>query len=140
MLTHGRFDPQGDPRVQIQMEDEGGSRHSFDSIVDTGFSGFVQMPAILCRALGLARSPTATTTVTLADGRQIAMETTMGRVRFQRRSRSGPILLSPTHAEVLVGMSFLRIFGLVLVVSPARGVMLMDEGRMANLLRPTRTR
>ena len=98
------------------------------------------MPEILCRALRLAQSPTtATTNVTLADGRQTPMETTMGRARFQRRSRLGPILLSPTHAEVLVGMSFLRIFGLVLVVSPVRGVTLIDEKSMAKLLTPTGT-
>ena len=98
------------------------------------------MPEILSRALRLAQSPTtATTNVTLADGRQTPMETTMGRARFQRRSRLGPILLSPTHAEVLVGMSFLRIFGLVLVVSPVRGVTLIDEKSMAKLLTPTGT-
>ena len=36
-------------------------------------------------------------------------------------------------------MSFLRIFGLVLVVSPVRGVTLIDEKSMAKLLTPTGT-
>lgn len=126
LVSPGHFDQLGNPCVDIQVPGLDGKRHPFpDAIIDTGFTGFVQLPAVVNAVLQLPRE--TTTQVTLADGSQIIMETVLGKAVVGRRVRKVPILLSPTSPYVLIGMGFLRQFGLALVVFPTNGVALIDE-------------
>ena len=102
-------------------------------VIDTGFSGFVQMPKSLAAAIRVEVGPMVE--LTLADNRTIAMETAYETVDFQRYSRRGVIMLSETLPRVLVGMDFLRIFRLALVVLPPSEVALIDQDLVSGLRR-----
>ena len=135
MRTRGHFDGRGNPCTRIQVQAANQSRHTFDDvIIDTGYTGFLQLPEIAGLLLQLPPGPTVMTT--FADNRSTPLKTVFGTVILQRRSRVGLILLSPTSPSILLGMDFLRTFGLVLVVSPTYGVALVDEAQVLQQ-RPT---
>ena len=95
MYTPGHFDRQGNPCTQVEVRGLDGRNHALDDVViDTGFSGFLQMPKSLAAAIRLEVGPMVE--LTLADNRKIAMETAYGTVDFQRYSRRGVIMLSET--------------------------------------------
>ena len=126
MYTPGHFDRQGNPCTQVELRGLDGRSHALDDVViDTGFSGFVQIPKSLGAVIGLQVGPMVEST--LADNRKITMETAYGTVDFQRYSRRGVIMLSEMLPRVLVGMDFLRIFRLALVVLPPSEVALIDQ-------------
>ena len=134
MYTPGHFDRQGNPCTQVEVRGLDGRSHALDDVViDTGFSGFLQMPKSLAAAIRLEVGPMVE--LTLADNRKIAMETAYGTVDFQRYSRRGVIMLSATLPRVLVGMDFLRIFRLALVVLPPSEVALIDQNLARGLTR-----
>ncbi len=134
MYTPGHFDRQGNPCTQIEVRGLDGRKHTLDDVViDTGFSGFLQMPKSLAAVIRLEDGPMVEST--LADNRKITMETAYGTVDFQRYSRRGVIMLSATLPRVLAGMDFLRIFRLALVVFPPSEVALIDQNLASDLTR-----
>ena len=125
---------QGNPCTQVELRGLDGRKHALDDVViDTGFSGFLQMPKSLAAVIGLEVGPMVEST--LADNRKITMETAYGAVDFQRYSRRGVIMLSATLPGILVGMDFLRIFRLALVVLPPSEVALIDQNLVSGLTR-----
>ncbi len=134
MYTPGHFDRQGNPCTQVELQGLDGRKHALDDVViDTGFSGFLQVPKSVAAVIGLIDGPTVEST--LADNRKITMETAYGTVDFQRYSRRGVIMLSEALPRVLVGMDFLRIFRLALVILPPSEVALIDQDLVSGLTR-----
>ncbi len=65
----GRFDERHNPRLNfnlISLSD--GQHHTFDGIIDTGFTGFVQIPLPAAAIMGIISQPNSVGTVTLANG------------------------------------------------------------------------
>lgn len=123
----GHYDQQGNACIKLHLC---GVKHDppgleFEGVIDTGFTGFIQLP--LSKALALSLPLEGTNSVTLADGSQLVMLTAMARATLLGKAEYGVVLLSMTTDEVLLEMDFLRRFDRMLVVSRKMGVVLMDE-------------
>ena len=107
--VYGRFDEQGSPRVSFHLcgvaHDPPGIE--YEGPVDTGFSGFIQLPIFEAFALNLPLEGTAS--VILADGEAVSVLTALGRASFAGNTVVGTIHLSMSD-EILIGMEFLRAF------------------------------
>ena len=129
MTTHGigHFDEQGNACLNFYLR---GVRHEdpgleYTGIIDTGFTGFIQLPIQYAFSLSLPLE--GTTTVTLADGSSLAVLTALGRATLLERTEVGVVMLSVSSNEILLGMDFLRRFEQALVVSHTRGVVIIDD-------------
>ena len=123
----GHYDERGNACLKLHMH---GVRHEppgveFEAIIDTGFTGFIQLP--LSEALSLSLPLEGTNSVTLADGSALVMLTALAQVTLLGRTEVGVILLSMSSNDILVGMDFLRRFERTLVVSKKIGVALLEE-------------
>lgn len=123
--TAGHYDKQGNACIKLHLH---GAKHSapgleYIGIIDTGFTGFIQVPFSVAFALGIPLD--GTNTFTLANGaKHVAL---MGLVfaTFSGREELGVAVLS-TSSDILIGMDFLRRFNRALVVSQ-NGIFLVDE-------------
>lgn len=122
----GFFDGAGNPCVKFHLagvfSDAPGLE--FTGILDTGFTGFVQLPIQHAFILGLPLY--GATSATLADGSTIDCLTALGALTFAGQTKVGVTVLANDSDEALVGMDFLRKFKLTLVLGSA-GVVLMGE-------------
>lgn len=121
--TFGHFDQQGHPCLKIHLC---GVRHpppgiEYEVMIDTGFSGFVQIP--MAHAIALQLPLEGAQTLTLADGKTTTALTALVRATLGARGTDGVAVLS--FADIflvgmdfifLVGMDFLRKFEQVLVI------------------------
>ena len=78
-------------------------------LIDTGFTGFVQLPMQHAIALGLPLHGTISST--LADGRRVDSYTAVAIAELTGFRRPGIVTLSTSANDILVGMEFLRTFG-----------------------------
>lgn len=121
----GYFDKSGNPSVRISVSGMfAGGKKEFEAIIDTGFTGFLQMPLVEAFPLGLVLA--GTTSVTLADGSSSPRLMAIGSVTVGTTEESTLILLDVGSDAILIGMSLLRKFKKKLVVS-STGVLLEDE-------------
>ncbi|GEM_PF-882322 len=76
------------------------------AVVDTGFTGFLQLPL----SDGIAANLTlwGITPFKLADGREVKNLQCFGKIRFGDRELFGVITLSETGDQCLLGMQFLN--------------------------------
>ena len=86
----------------------------YDLLIDTGFSGFIQIPTI--RAIELQLPLQGTLTSVLADGSTITSFTVLVEATLDGQNIVGVAVLSQSDI-FLVGMEFLRQFRKTLVVS-----------------------
>ena len=106
----GHYDQSGSPNIKFFLQ---GVAHDppgleYHGVVDTGFTGFLQIPLI--EAFKLRLPLEGTTTVVLADGHQETNLTALGRVSLEGEDPVvGIVHLSPS-SHFLVGMDFLRAF------------------------------
>lgn len=113
--TFGHFDQQGHPCLKIHLC---GARHAppgieYEVLIDTGFSGFVQIP--MAHAIALQLPLEGAQTLTLADGKTTTALTALVHATLGERGTDGVAVLS--FADIfLVGMDFLRKFEQVLVI------------------------
>ena len=126
-LGIGHFDEQGNACLNFHLC---GVRHKepglkYIGIIDTGFTGFIQIP--IQHAFSLRLPLEGTTTVTLADGSSLAVLTALGRATLLERAEIGVVMLSVSSNEILLGMDFLRRFKRALLVSHTNGVVLVDD-------------
>jgi predicted aspartyl protease len=122
----GHFDQLGNPCLKFHLC---GVAHplpgvEFEGIIDTGYSGFVQLP--MQHAFSLKLPLEGTTSYVLADGTKGASITALARTSFGGKTVVGVITLAPGSQEVLVGMDFLRQFKMGIVMA-AGGIVLIDE-------------
>ena len=123
----GYLDTQGRARLKFHIH---GTAHDppgveCDGIIDTGFTGFLQLPFQHGVSLKLALH--GTSLQTLADGSTAPTLTTLGYVTLNNVSKSGVILLDLGLQEVLIGMAFLRQFQLSLLVTKNHVALLPED-------------
>jgi clan AA aspartic protease len=81
----------------------GSSTHSLTAIVDTGFNGYLTLPAKVLAAVGA--KPAGARKAELADGHTIVLDTYLVQVRWHDQTRE--VLALEAEANPLVGMSML---------------------------------
>jgi predicted aspartyl protease len=95
-------------------------------MMDTGFSGFLLLPLLDAFPIGLILQ--GTMSITLADGSNQTKLTWLGTIHFDGRMQTGLVIIEWRSTEVLVGMDFLRKFGLKLEVDEPNGLVeLLDS-------------
>lgn len=113
----GHYDERGNACLRFHLR---GARHEppgveYTGIIDTGFTGFVQLP--LAAAISLALSLEGTTSVTLADGSAAVKLTAQAEATLPGESVVGIVIIEFHSPEILIGMDFLRRFEKGLIVS-----------------------
>ena len=137
-VTQGQFDDVGLPKIEIGIcrdvhrLPEGQIRAS--GIIDTGFSGFVQIPGKLAAELHLTLRAT-TTSMTLADNRIVTRQAGYGIALLGGHPEGGVFYLDETFPHILPGMDFLRIFKRTLLVSARNTVRLVENARLPHILK-----
>lgn len=104
------------PHVKIKISGpDPNNALEFDGVLDTGFDGFIMMPAPSALQLGLVSR--VTTDVIMANAKTEPSMTASGTATIEDEFRTGTIILSEESTEVLIGMGLMRLFSLTLVVS-----------------------
>ena len=121
----GHRDARGNPclRLRVAAPGSAGSGAEIEAIIDTGFTGVLQIP----QSVGPSIPPTTHVTVVLADGREVEIPAGLAQATFMGMTRDVLVLLSGSTGATLVGMDFLRQFGLGLMLSEHLGVRLVRE-------------
>jgi predicted aspartyl protease len=123
MLIPGGFDSSGSPTITIRVVGPLGSK-TYEAVIDTGFTGFVELPLVEVVELGLKTQGAAN--VMLGDGTVVTNSLATADVHLGDQSESGTILLADSSSGVLVGMAFLREFKKSLILTNG-AVVLYDE-------------
>jgi predicted aspartyl protease len=122
----GHFDSLGNPCLKFHLcgvaHDPPGLE--FEAIIDTGFSGFIQLP--MQHAFSLKLPLEGTSSYVLADGTRGTSLTALAHTTFGGTTVLGVISLTPGSLDVLVGMDFLRRFKLGLIMTKGT-IVLSDE-------------
>ena len=126
-VKQGHYDNAGNAFINLHLC---GVKHDapgveFSGILDTGFSGFLQIPLVNAFSLGLPLE--GAISVTLADGSSLSMLTALVQTTLEGVTQVGTVLLSSGSDDILIGMDFLRSFNQALVVSKNLGVLLIDD-------------
>ena len=136
-VIQGQFDDVGLPKIDIgicrDVHSLPESQALVSGIIDTGFSGFVQIPSKLAIELQLTLRAT-TTSMTLADNRIVTRQASYGIAILKGHPEGGVFYLDETFPHILLGMDFLRIFERSLLVSACKTVRLVDNARLPTLL------
>ncbi|MEA2415242.1 MAG: hypothetical protein QOI58_1899 [Thermoanaerobaculia bacterium] len=123
----GHFDSLGNPRLKFHLcgvaHDPPGLE--FEAIIDTGFSGFIQLP--MQHAFSLKLPLEGTSSYVLADGTRGTSLTALAHTTFGRTTVLGVVSLTPGSLDVLVGMDFLRRFKLGLIMTKGTIVLSDDD-------------
>jgi clan AA aspartic protease len=122
---YGSLDNSRSAFITIAVSAPSGASHFVDALIDTGFTGFVQLPERHARALGLTLG--AVSEVEYADGRTGTIPLAWARVGLGRDSREELIHVQRGSDEVIVGMELLRIFQKILVVSIVHRLVLLTD-------------
>jgi predicted aspartyl protease len=112
----GYFDPNGNPCLKFHLC---GINHpppgiEFTGIIDTGFTGCLHVPMQHAFALGLPLHGTAA--YSLANDSKMMCLLTQGMVTFAGETLGIVVSLEHESKDILIGMDFLRRFGLSLMV------------------------
>ena len=102
----------------------------FTGIIDTGFTGFIQLP--LQHAFSLKLPLEGTASYTLADGTQTTCLMALAKTTFAGKTHVGAVTLAHGSQDILIGMGFLRQFRLGLVIF-MKSVVLLDETEAGKL-------
>lgn len=104
----GSFSPTGHPIFQIEVYGFSDKfSQKFDAMLDTGFSGFLNLPLVYALKIGLILNSTAS--YTLADGSTQHTLLCLGSIKIGEGVQPGLISISK-GSDVLIGMDFLRKF------------------------------
>lgn len=140
MVWPGSFDTAGNPCLTLRVAPDAASKSIVEvvAIIDTGFTGFVLLPSQYALQLGLRIQ--GTTTVTLADESSCVCVLSEAYISLDSSTgRQGVVMLERNCKEVLIGMDFLRQFGLGLALF-SDSVVLLDEAKLkASLAGPVST-
>jgi clan AA aspartic protease len=101
--------------IQVSVRGPLGPEVQVDAVLDTGFTGFLTLPAPLITALGLPFAGTAQ--ATLGDGSPVALDVFEATVLWDTRDR--PVMVLAAAGGALVGMAML--FGYRLTLEGADG-------------------
>lgn len=122
----GHFDSQGNPCLKFHMC---GVFHplpglEFEGIIDTGFTGFLQIP--IQHAFSLKLPLEGTSSYVLADGSKGTSLTALANISYAGKERVGVVSLAFGSKDILVGMDFLRTFKLGVIIMTGT-IILLDE-------------
>ncbi len=122
----GHFDEQGNVCLKLHLC---GVAHAqpgveFTGILDTGFTGFIQLP--MQHAFSLKLPLEGTATYTLADGSSATCLTALAQTEFAGKTQTGLVTLAMGSKDILIGMGFLRQFELGVIIF-AGNVYFLDE-------------
>jgi len=109
----------GEPTLDIEVLGAFNQPASFTCLIDTGFTGFLSIPLLQAFPVGLVLS--GTMSLELANGAVETKLTCLGIARLNGVELAGVIVIENESNQVLLGMDFLRIFGLKLLVCPTTG-------------------
>ena len=121
----GSLDSSRSPVVTIAVSAPSAASTSFDAVIDTGFTGFVQVPEPHAQELGL--TPRTASEMQYPDGRIESIPLAWGRVALAGEVQEGFVHIQHGSDEVIVGVEFLRLFRKTLVVSIADGTVLLID-------------
>ena len=133
----GDYDARGNACLAFHLC---GVRHElpgvqYTGIIDTGFTGFLQIP--LGVAFELALPLEGTTSVMLANGSTATKLTAAARATVCGQSRFGIVILEAASPEILIGMDFLRRFDVALFVTrDLVGIVSEETLRRAGITNP----
>jgi predicted aspartyl protease len=103
------------PEVAIEITGLNGNNKSLVAIVDTGFTGFLQIP--LSAGIACNLRLWGTSKARLADGSEVKNLECVGEVRFADKKLFNIISLSEGGEDCLLGMQFLNELKMDFVVS-----------------------
>jgi len=122
---HGSLDSSRSPLVTIAVSAPSGPSHFVDALVDTGFTGFVQLPERRAQELGLA--PQAVSEAQYADGRTGTIPLAWAKVTLGPEVREGFAHIQSGSDEVIVGVELLRVFQKIFVLSITESLVLLVD-------------
>ena len=126
----GHYDAHGNPCLKLHLC---GVAHTppgleFEGIIDTGFTGFIQLP--IAHAFSLKLPLEGTASYTLADGSQSTCLTALATTSFSGKAINGVVTLAMGSQDILIGMDFLRQLKLGLLIVTGQ-IFLIDEEEAA---------
>jgi len=121
----GSLDSSDTPFVTIAVSAPSGPSQFIDAVIDTGFTGFLQVPAGTARELAL--TPLGLSETQYADGRIDAIPLAWSRVTLAENVGEGLVHIQPGSDEAIVGVELLRAFRKILVLSIADGLVLLVD-------------
>ena len=122
---HGSLDRSYSPVVTIAVSTPVGPSQFVDAVIDTGFTGFVQLPEQRARSLGLR--PRAVSEVQYADGRTGTVPLAWATVTLGQAVREGFVHLQRGSDEAIVGLELLKIFRKIFVLSITDSLVLLVD-------------
>ena len=122
---HGSLDSSHSPLVTIAVSSPAGPSHFVDALIDTGFTGFVQLPERRARELGLRRR--AVSEAQYADGRTSTIPLAWAKVTLGPDTQEGFVHIQSGSDEVIVGIELLRVFRKIFVLSIADRIVLLAD-------------
>ena len=122
----GSFDSDHTPVVTIAVASTSGPSTFVDAVIDTGFTGFVQVPAPIAHDLGL--TPRTATETQYPDGRIDTIPLAWETITLESEAREGFVHVQRGSDEAIVGIEFLRLFRKTLVLSVDDRIVLLIDG------------
>jgi predicted aspartyl protease len=119
----GSLDSTRSPVVTIRVSTPSGPSRFFDAVIDTGFTGFVQVSEPRAQELGL--TPRTASEIEYPDGRTATIPLAWGRAVLGTHTRDGFIHIQRGTDETIVGVDFLGLFRQTLVLSIADELVLL---------------
>jgi clan AA aspartic protease len=113
------------PLLTIAIASTSGASTFVDAVIDTGFTGFVQVPTPLAEVVGL--TPLAATETEYPDGRIDAVPLAWGRIMLGAQAHEGFVHIQRGSDEVIVGVELLRQLRKTLILSIDDGIVLLVD-------------
>ena len=121
----GSLDSSDSPIVTIAVSAPSEPSQFVDALIDTGFTGFVQLPERRARELGLPLR--AVSKAQYADGRIGTIPLAWAKVTLGSDAQEGFVHIQSASDEVIVGVELLRIFRKIFVLSIADSLVLLVD-------------
>jgi len=115
----GRFDNPHNPVLDFNLYSyrEQGKKYRVTGVIDTGFTGFIQIPLEFASFLGAMARPAITTTVRLANNALQNGFLVNMTAEVEGECRNDLCLVSLVKgSQTLIGMEFLRLFSRALII------------------------
>ena len=103
-MIEGRINDRYEPIITITVTTPEGASREVEAVVDTGFNGFLSLPAELVEELGLPFLYSSR--AFLADDRQVTLQTHQATINWDGQSRT--VRASASGTTALVGMRLME--------------------------------
>ena len=103
-MIEGRINDRYEPIISITVTTPEGASREVEAVIDTGFNGFLSLPAELVEELGLPYLYSSR--AFLADDRQVTLQTHQATINWDGQSRT--VRASASGTTALVGMRLME--------------------------------